>query len=62
MNFDQWWATLTPAEQRLIGENNAKFVWDSAVEECAKVCEELDHIGTVTQHDCAEAIRAIGQA
>ena len=31
-------------------------------EQCAKVCEELDHIGTVTQHDCAEAIRARGQA
>ena len=36
MTFDQWWKTLTPAEQRLIGENNAKFVWNSAVEECAK--------------------------
>lgn len=39
MNFDQWWATLTPAEQKLIGLNNAKFVWQSACEECAKVAE-----------------------
>lgn len=32
MTFDQWWQQMTPAEQRLLGEHNAKFVW----EECQK--------------------------
>lgn len=42
MNFDQWWATLTPKEQLVLGLNNAKFVWGSAVGECAKVCLKVE--------------------
>lgn len=44
MNFNQWWATLTDKEQKLLGQHNARFVWDAAAtaerEACAKVCEE----------------------
>jgi hypothetical protein len=40
MNFNEWWATLTPAEQKVIGRTNAKFVWLEACESCTKVCEE----------------------
>ena len=32
MNFTEWWSQLTNAEQKVIGETNAKFVW----EECQK--------------------------
>jgi hypothetical protein len=32
MNFQEWWQQMTPAEQRVLSENNAKFVW----EECQK--------------------------
>lgn len=38
--FDAWWATLTPAEQKVIGRTNAKFVWLEACEACAKVADE----------------------
>jgi hypothetical protein len=34
MNFNEWWATLTPSEQKLIGRTNAKFVWMEACEAC----------------------------
>ena len=30
MTFDQWWQTLTPAEHKTIGINNARFVWQAA--------------------------------
>lgn len=30
MTFDQWWATLTQREQKIIGEHNARFVWQEA--------------------------------
>ena len=30
MTFDQWWATLTDKEQKLLGQHNARFVWDAA--------------------------------
>jgi hypothetical protein len=33
MTFDQWWQTLTPAEQKTIGINNARFVWQAAIAE-----------------------------
>ena len=39
MNFDQWWATLTIKEQTTIGKNNARFVWVSAVDQCARACD-----------------------
>ncbi len=41
MNFDEWWATLSPPERRVIGEHNARFVWREAVEVCAKVAGGL---------------------
>jgi len=40
MKFEEWWATLTASEQKLIGRTNAKFVWMEACEACAKVCED----------------------
>jgi hypothetical protein len=30
MTFEQWWATLTQREQQIIGEHNARFVWQEA--------------------------------
>lgn len=41
MNFDEWWATLSPLERRVIRESNARFVWKEAVEACAKVLDEM---------------------
>ena len=41
MNFNEWWATLTPAEQKVIGRTNAKFVWQDACEACAKEIFEM---------------------
>ena len=32
MTFTEWWSQLTKAEQKVIGEQNAKYVW----EECQK--------------------------
>jgi len=32
MTFDDWWDKLSKPEQKLLGVNNAKFVW----EECQK--------------------------
>jgi hypothetical protein len=32
MTFTEWWEQLTKAERKVIGEQNAKFVW----EECQK--------------------------
>jgi hypothetical protein len=29
-SFDDWWAKLSAAEQKLIGMNNAVFVWNEA--------------------------------
>ena len=40
MNFNEWWATLTPQEQKVIGRTNAKFVWQDACEACAKLCDD----------------------
>lgn len=55
MTFDQWWATITPKEQLALGRNNAKFVWDSALDECVKVCLRVE-----AEHDwfpsCSDAI------
>ena len=33
MTFEQWWQTLTPAEQKMLGYHNAKFVWQAAQKE-----------------------------
>lgn len=63
MNFDEWWATLTPPERRVVGENNARFVWKEAVEVCAKVCDEMAARDKLSNYYkvAANAIRAKGQ-
>ena len=30
MTFEEWWNTISDAEQKLIGINNARFVWGEA--------------------------------
>jgi hypothetical protein len=30
MTFEEWWAQLPTSEQKLLGKNNAKFVWEEA--------------------------------
>jgi hypothetical protein len=69
MTFEQWWATLTDAEHRVIGKHNARYVWNEACEACAKVCESLWNYpdnGMATEEECygnkcATAIRARGK-
>ena len=55
MTFDQWWATLTPKEQLVLGCNNARFVWDAALDECVKMCRKVEN-----EHDwfpsCSDAV------
>jgi hypothetical protein len=31
MTFEEWWQTITVAEQKLIGYSVAKFVWAQAI-------------------------------
>lgn len=40
MTFDQWWNNITLAEQKVIGRNNAQFVWQSAVQSTDAVWKE----------------------
>ena len=69
MIFEDWWALLTSTEQKVIGKNNAKFVWRQACaaerEACAMVCQqEIDRIKplySVTTENAMKAIRARGQ-
>jgi hypothetical protein len=61
MKFDDWWAGLTQAEQKMIGVNNAEFVWNSAVEACAKVAEAYEPRCDTCPSGVANAIRARGQ-
>jgi hypothetical protein len=30
MTFEDWWAVLPTSEQKLLGMNNARFVWQEA--------------------------------
>jgi hypothetical protein len=30
MMFEDWWGQLSTAEQKMLGKNNAKFVWEEA--------------------------------
>jgi len=30
MTFKEWWGTISDAKQKLIGINNARFVWEEA--------------------------------
>ena len=41
-------------------ERFAKLVAAAEREECAKVCEDMDHNGVMIAADCAAAIRARG--
>jgi hypothetical protein len=36
MDFEQWWETLTEAEQKIIGRTNAKYVWICAQDQLKK--------------------------
>lgn len=56
MKFEEWWATLTASEQKLIGRTNAKFVWMEACEACAKVADEMTMPDWVNEQ-IAKAIR-----
>ena len=63
MNFNQWWATLTDKEQKLLGQHNARFVWDAAAtaerEACAEICDRFQARNVGMQPaECAGAIRA----
>ena len=60
MKFEEWWATLTASEQKLIGRTNAKFVWMEACEACARIAEEW--LGPTKDRELhiAQAIRARG--
>ena len=71
MKFEEWWATLTASEQKLIGRTNAKFVWMEACEACAKVASGYDaspwkhdppagHVADMVCTSIATAIRARG--
>jgi hypothetical protein len=65
MKFEEWWATLTTSEQKLIGRTNAKFVWMEACEACAKLCEKNANDFSEGDWDpacisCADHIRARG--
>ncbi len=62
MNFDEWWATLSPPERRVIGEFNARFVWKEAVRECAKIAESYEPRCDSCPSGVVNAIRAKGQA
>jgi hypothetical protein len=61
MNFDEWWATLSPPERRVVGENNARFVWKEAVGVCAKVAESYEPRCESCPSGIANAIRAKGR-
>ena len=55
MTFDDWWATLTPKEQQMIGVNNARFIWREACECCAQIADKAE------PYKAAEIIRAAGR-
>ena len=63
MKFEDWWATLSPPERRVIGEHNARFVWNDAVEACAKVMDEMAARDTLSNYYkvAANALRSKGQ-
>ena len=65
MTFDEWWATLTPAEHKVIGVNNAKFVWQAAqrkwvglkAHERSELWDSISWDG-MPEHDYGKAIEA----
>lgn len=40
MTFDDWWATLTPAERKVIGVGVAKFVWNAGYRAAEEALEK----------------------
>lgn len=62
MTFEQWWDRLTPKEHMVLGINNARFVWQAAVEaernRLASQCERLPFGNTA--HSFAAWIREGG--
>jgi hypothetical protein len=42
MKFEDWWNILPMKEQKLIGKNNAMYVWGQACEQCALLCDEAE--------------------
>ena len=59
MTFDEWWATLTEAEHRIIGKSNARYVWQQACEACASLCEDsVEYAGD----ELARQIRAMSKS
>ena len=59
MKFDAWWSTLTTKEQNMIGVNNARFVWSSAVDECARVAESYEPRCDTCPSGIVNAIKAV---
>ena len=65
-SFDDWWATLTPAEHKLLGRSNALYVWICASaarrEKDAKIADSWDNgsAGNVAK-TIARCIRAQGE-
>lgn len=53
MTFNDWWSTLTDKEQRAIGVNNARFVWQQACEVCAQIADKAE------PYKAADLIRAM---
>lgn len=63
MKFEEWWATLSPPERKVIGEHNARFVWNEAVEVYAKVMDEMAAQDRLSNYYkvAANALRSKGQ-
>lgn len=63
MKFEDWWATLSPPERKVLGESNARFVWSEAVEICAKVMDEMAARDRLSNYYkvAANALRSKGQ-
>lgn len=41
MTFEEWWESITDAERKMLGQNNAKFVWDQAQQQQQENIETL---------------------
>ena len=65
MTFKEWFYNA-PHRAQYTKNHPTYFVaeeaWIAAHEACAKVCDGMDHNGVMIAADCADAIRARGQA
>ena len=43
MTFTDWWNQLTQAERKVIGESNAKFVWEECQKYTLMTIEDASH-------------------